>query len=302
MIINVWKPIYNKSIVFQYSKVEKEVLLQKKGITACKVIWLCDNPNCKTPTKLHSINAGHLVKEKMSYHTQICRPCQCSNEGNGRYGDHRKWSDFLDDDKLKKIKKHFSEKWKGDKNPSKKDYVKIKKGQPIINEDYIKKIIESKNFELVELLKLNGKKSEFITKCSNGHVSKKIYMNFRKNNSKFVCEKCFYESISLHLSDEEIEKFEKFSKCARALTAKTYKLNKEFINPINLKISKNKYHLDHKYSISEGYKNNVSPLILSAKENLQIITAQENLRKQTRCSVQLDELIELTKYLSIKEK
>ena len=67
------------------------------------------------------------------------------------------------------------------------------------------------------------------------------------------------------------------------------------------KIGKNDYHLDHKYSIYEGFKNNVDPLIMASKENLEVIPSKINLSKQNRCSISLDELFKLTEYLFKKQ-
>jgi len=47
-------------------------------------------------------------------------------------------------EKLKELKLFYSEKWKGDNNPSLRDDVKLKKNQSIINEDLIKKIVDGK--------------------------------------------------------------------------------------------------------------------------------------------------------------
>ena len=62
----------------------------------------------------------------------------------------------------------------------------------------------------------------------------------------------------------------------RALTASTYKQFKHIINPDNLKIGRGNNHLDHKFSIYEGFKNNVPPEVLSSKENLEVIPEKEN--------------------------
>jgi hypothetical protein len=51
--------------------------------------------------------------------------------------------------------------------------------------------------------------------------------------------------------------------------------------------------------VAEGFRNNLPPEILSAKENLQILTQHDNLTKQDRCSISLDELIEKTKYINV---
>ena len=301
MIKSIWKPIYSKSIVNQYDLLEITNLTNVKGTTACKVIWTCDNPTCKTPNELHSINAGHLTKPKMSFETQICRPCQLTGEGNGRYGDNRKWNDFFDKEKLGKMKKMFSEKWKGTKNPSIKDEVKIKKNQVIINESYLEKVTNENNFQLLDVLVLNGKHSKIKVQCENNHISEKTYCNFVRKTKKFICEKCFYESIQLKLSDDEIKKWKQYDKIVRALTARNYRTYKEIINPNNLPIGRGKHHLDHKFSISEGYKKNIPPQIISAKENLEVITESENCSKQEKCSITYDELINKTQYLLIKK-
>jgi hypothetical protein len=297
MIKSVWKPISKKSKISYYEIVDKERLLNKKGTTAYKVIWVCDNPNCRTPDLIHSISACHLVKEKMCYGTQICRPCQCSGEGNGRYGDNRKWKDFFDENKLNALKKQYSNKWQGELNPSKKDYVKIKKNQLIINKESIEEICNNLGFKLIELLKLDGKRSEFKVECENGHISKKKYASFTKKGQKWRCGRCFYDSIGINLSDEEILKFEKYRKQVRALTAKTYRNFKSFINPNDLVNGKYDYHIDHKYSVYEGFKNNVDVKIISSKENLQMLYYLDNLSKGVGCSIQLGELLIKTRYL-----
>lgn len=296
MIISVWKPIYLQQKVDYYQLVNHEEILNKKGTTGYKVIWTCDNTLCKTPELLHSINAYHLRKDKMNYNLQICRTCQCTGEGNGRFGDKRKWDDFFDEKKLKEMKDIYSNKWSGDKNPSKKDEIKIKKGQPIINEDYIEKKLNKKGFKLLELIELNGKKSVFSIECQNKHKSIKKYLNLR-NTRKYICQKCFYESIELNLTDEEIKEIENYKKIIRALTAKTYKKYKDIINPKKLEIGRGKYHIDHKYSLYEGFRNKIEPKIISSKENLEVITEYENCSKQSKCSITLDELLQKTKYL-----
>lgn len=52
-----------------------------------------------------------------------------------------------------------------------------------------------------------------------------------------------------------------------------------------------KYHLDHKYSIMEGFKNNVNPELLGDIANLEMLPYQDNLKKKNKCSISLIELI-----------
>jgi len=45
------------------------------------------------------------------------------------------------------------------------------------------------------------------------------------------------------------------------------------------------------YSILEGFKNNIDPKIIGDISNLEMIPAIDNLKKQSRCSITLRELI-----------
>lgn len=51
------------------------------------------------------------------------------------------------------------------------------------------------------------------------------------------------------------------------------------------------YQLDHKYSISEGFNNNILPEIIGGIKNLEFIPWEENVKKRTKCSITINELI-----------
>jgi len=55
--------------------------------------------------------------------------------------------------------------------------------------------------------------------------------------------------------------------------------------------SKLDYHLDHMYSIFEGFRNNVDPYIIGHIENLRMLPYKENLSKFNKCSITLNELM-----------
>jgi hypothetical protein len=54
---------------------------------------------------------------------------------------------------------------------------------------------------------------------------------------------------------------------------------------------KNKNTIDHKFSISEGFKNKVSPEIIGSIVNLEILTASKNSSKCRKCSISLNKLL-----------
>ena len=61
------------------------------------------------------------------------------------------------------------------------------------------------------------------------------------------------------------------------------------------KRSKTGYHLDHKYSISMGFKNDISPQIIGSMSNLEFILFTDNVKKGTNCSITKEKLYELFK-------
>ena len=54
---------------------------------------------------------------------------------------------------------------------------------------------------------------------------------------------------------------------------------KKLINPNKLKRSKHKYHLDHIYSVMDGFRNSVQPEVISNPNNLQILWCIDNINK-----------------------
>lgn len=54
------------------------------------------------------------------------------------------------------------------------------------------------------------------------------------------------------------------------------------------------YHLDHKYSISEGFKNNIPPEVVGNIANLEFIPWRENSLKYKKCSIDIKELYSKT--------
>lgn len=48
---------------------------------------------------------------------------------------------------------------------------------------------------------------------------------------------------------------------------------------------------DHMYSCAEGFKHNISPLIISHPANCQLITQRKNASKRTKCSITLEQLL-----------
>ena len=98
----------------------------------------------------------------------------------------------------------------------------------------------------------------------------------------------------LVIPDEFLSDYQLYRKKVKRLTEKTYKGHKSKINPNNLERvtnGKNGYQLDHKYSILEGFLNDVNPEIISHHCNLQMLEWKKNRTKSKRCDIELQELI-----------
>jgi hypothetical protein len=78
----------------------------------------------------------------------------------------------------------------------------------------------------------------------------------------------------------------------RALTEKNYDLFKNIINPKGLKRSWKANHLDHIYSVSQGFKDGINPFWIAHPCNLQMLKAKENKKKNAKCGHTTGELLE----------
>jgi hypothetical protein len=91
---------------------------------------------------------------------------------------------------------------------------------------------------------------------------------------------------------ELLESKEDYFIFVRALTEKNYDIFKSTINPKNLKRSWKANHLDHIYSISQGFKDGVDPFWIAHPCNLQMLKARENKKKNAKCGHTIEELTE----------
>ena len=72
-------------------------------------------------------------------------------------------------------------------------------------------------------------------------------------------------------------------------TYKSWQHHQDKINPLGLERG-SEYELDHKFSITEGFKQGVDPSVIGHFSNLELIPKSVNRSKRIRCSVTLEEL------------
>jgi hypothetical protein len=121
-----------------------------------------------------------------------------------------------------------------------------------------------------------------------------VYGNILKqrkmNPDSIPCSNCGGKARMKKALDAYLEKFgykdllayARYQKRVRALSDKVYQEHKHEINPHNLDRGMYTYHLDHKVTIIEGFMRKLEPEFIARKENLQMLSATENLRKGRR--------------------
>lgn len=72
---------------------------------------------------------------------------------------------------------------------------------------------------------------------------------------------------------------------------KVYSISNKIVGNVSYR-GRNKYHLDHIYSIKDGFDNNIEPYIMSFPGNLRFISEKENISKGSRSDITKEELIE----------
>lgn len=94
--------------------------------------------------------------------------------------------------------------------------------------------------------------------------------------------------------DEYLKKLPAFLKYKKEVYNLTKKQNIQLLlnyNKRGLCGINGAHQLDHKYSILEGFKNGVNPIIISNICNLEFIPWKENLKKGSDCSITLEKLV-----------
>jgi len=102
------------------------------------------------------------------------------------------------------------------------------------------------------------------------------------------------------INDEIIKEFIDYKKVATNRTITIYNNNKELINPKNLKRSKKDYHIDHIYSLKQGFLNNIPVEIITHPCNLHMINYKDNLIKQDNCWIEIEDLLKKIIYFNIE--
>jgi len=100
--------------------------------------------------------------------------------------------------------------------------------------------------------------------------------------------KCRY--YNRHSHPDKFDKLQEYRMLVYRYTASSISKFGYLIKDLNKRNLK--FELDHRYSVYEGFKNNINPKIIGSYKNLQILTKKENLKKGAKCSITKEELID----------
>jgi hypothetical protein len=190
----------------------------------------------------------------------------------------------------------------GDKNPMKNTEVRKKHQKSVSSIEYKQMMSErmtgvNKGNKRPDLEKLN-KDPNFRRKISEG--VKRSYQNNpsllenRTNSGKkygFGNQKTKEKiaKIKGHVSPQDKDPFLFYTELVRNKTNENYQ--KHFDKIENAKKRSRDFHLDHKYSIKEGFDNNIPVEVIAHYKNLRILDGRLNESKGSKSSIKLNELI-----------
>lgn len=198
-------------------------------------------------------------------------------------------------DKCVKSSNIYKEKWKNTWHENNDDGVSIKKRK----ETNIKKHgnLDKYNEYLCEIKKKT---------CISRYGSEYYFQTdeFKKNRKEKLLEIYGDENFNnpyktkttriengTQINDNLVDEFNNYKIILINRTNTIYRNNKEIINPNNYKRCKKGYHLDHKYSIKQGFLNKIPIEIMSHPCNLEMIKYMDNLKKQDDCSITAEQLL-----------
>ena len=144
------------------------------------------------------------------------------------------------------------------------------------------------HYDRVHLKKLND-----IDENGNNHYDR---VHLKKLNDIDENGNNHYDRVKLNnykngvwTDPSDMDDFQLYSYLCRKIT---YKQDLSVLKNIEKRGNANKglYHLDHKFSIFEGFKNNIPPYIIGNIVNLEMIIGRNNLIKNRKSSIKKEEL------------
>jgi hypothetical protein len=163
----------------------------------------------------------------------------------------------------------------------------------------VKEYIEKEGYSLLSNKYINAN-SKLEVKCIKGHIYKVQWCAFKRGGR---CQKCYMlrnrgenHGNWKNYSKKELEQFEIYRNRIIYLSNKNFIRFYYVINPKKYKRGRYEYHLDHIYSVKDGFDNNIPVEIISSPVNLQMIYYKNNHKKSRRSDISKKELYDKYKF------
>jgi len=161
------------------------------------------------------------------------------------------------------------------------------------SKEYIKNMLEKCGYRLLSNEYINNR--TFIkVQCDKKHVFNTTWSRFQQGSR---CPECYKNSIKgsnsvfwKNYTIADLENYKNYKLCVSHLSNQNFSKFYYEINYKKLKRGKYKYHLDHIYSILDGFKNNIPPNVISNPNNLQMLWWSNNISKLDKSWVTKQEL------------
>ena len=140
----------------------------------------------------------------------------------------------------------------------------------------IRKYIKSFGCKLLSTEYVNSA-AKLKIECFGSHIFYMSWDGFKRGDR---CPECYYNSKWKNYTPEELTKLHNYRAVIIKISDQKYKEYYYKLNSADLRRSKYKYHLDHIYSIIDGFKNNIPVEVISNPNNLQMLWWSDNISKQ----------------------
>jgi len=159
--------------------------------------------------------------------------------------------------------------------------------------EYVKEQIEKEGYECLSDEYVNSK-TDLLLRCPEGHEYETTWVNFQQEKR---CPTCYRENNYgenhprwKNYSQDHIKKFKGYRGRINQLTNQNYQKYYYLINPEGYNRGRGKYHIDHIYTVIDGFENSIEPEVIANPTNLQMLTEHDNISKQGRSDITIKKL------------
>lgn len=171
-------------------------------------------------------------------------------------------------------------------------------GQKLYKDD-VDELLKKFNYITNDIIETKTTNYNFI--CSKNHT---FQTTIHKLEKGIECFECSYNTRNNTLVNSGKRINPSLKSDFQYYNQKVWKFTNKNIKKYNLEnihLRSSDYHIDHIYSIAQGFKNNIPIYLISNINNLRILEASINKQKQTRCDIDIETLLQRSTTIAICE-